>query len=179
MVCSGNSGEVKSSSDNYILAEFDVNEEEKDEQWLYIVEYKHQNENGEEITTPKRECEIRINGELHSSHIYSFPKGGIYTVKFIFKTPLVDASGLFWQIECLKKVDLTHFQGQNLKSVKMMFNYCGKLESADFSNLDLQNVTDMSDMLSSCSQLKSVNFSGVKTKNLENISSLFGNCFSF
>ena len=46
MGCSGNSAEVKSSSDNYILAEFDVNEEEKDEQWLYIAEYKHQNENG-------------------------------------------------------------------------------------------------------------------------------------
>ena len=180
MGCTGNSGaEVKNSSDNYILTEFDVNEENaEEEQNLYNLEYTDTKENGEEIKSAKRECEIKINEKIYSNHMYKFPKEGIYTVKFIFKKPIDDATKLFWQCECLKKVDLTHFQGNNLTKMAQMFNFCGKLESADFSNLDLQNVTDMSDMLSACEKLKTVNFSGVKTKKLENMNSLFGNCSS-
>jgi surface protein len=185
MGCAGNNEtRVKNSSDNYIIAEYDITEDDtNDETFLYLPVFKETKEGKdgkEEVVkeTPKRECEIEVNGEVITKNEYKFPKAGIYKVKFIFKSPLVDATALLWQVDNLKTVDLTHLQGQKITSMATMFNYCGKLESVDLSNLDLRNVTDMSDLVSACPSLKSINFTNMKTKNLENLNDLFGNCAS-
>ena len=132
MGCAGNNGtEVKNTSDNYILIEFVISEEDaSDETFLYLPvysEYKEIEEDKRELIreTPKRECKVEVNGELVNSKegSYQFPKAGIYKVKFIFKSPLTDATCLFSQNVNLKTVDLTHFQGQKLTSMALMFNY--------------------------------------------------------
>jgi surface protein len=183
MGCAGNDGTgVKNSSDNYILAEFDITEEDtNDTTFLYLPVYKEskEGENGQEEVikeTPKRECEVEVNEEIITTYEYKFPKAGIYKVKFIFKSPLTDATGLFWQAECLKTVDLTHLQTQKLTSVQLMFNYCGKLESADFSNLDLRNVERMYKFCYICDSLVSVNFTNTATLNLTSYPGMFGGC---
>jgi surface protein len=162
MGCAGNNGtEIKNSSDNYILTEFVISEDDaSDETFLYLPvysEYKESEDGKRELIreTPKRECEVEVNGKLvNCKDYYQFPKAGIYKVKFIFKSPLTDATSLFNQNENIKTVDLTHFQGQKLTSMALMFNYCGKLESVDFSNLDLQNVTEIQNLVSSSPCLK-------------------------
>jgi hypothetical protein len=124
MSCAGKKGtRVENSSDNYILADFDITEEDtNDETFLYLQVYKDtkEGEDGKEEVvkeTPKRECEIEVNGEIITKNEYKFPKAGIHKVKFIFKSPLTDATALFWQNENIKAVDLTHLQTQKLTSM--------------------------------------------------------------
>ena len=175
--------EEKNSSENYIVAEFDIKEEHlEEEQVIYNIvnNVVHHDENEENINREVRECEIEVDGEkIEFVQDYLFPRAGIYTIKYIFKSPLVDASSLFFYCPCMIKIDLSHFQGQKLKTVREMFSGgCEFLKSINLSNLELQNVTDMRSMFSACHSLESVDLSNLKAKNIENIDGLFASCAS-
>ena len=182
MGCAGNS-EIKErhSSQNYILAEFEIKEEHLEEEQCIFNPVNKVLEEGEEDdidNRERRECEIQINGEvIPFDSYYQFPKVGIYKIKYTFNSPITDASSLFFYCTCLSKVDLSNFQGQNLKTMRHMFTDCQLLKSVNFSNLDLQNVIDMSVLLSGSYNLKIVNLN-FKNKKVENIAGLFSNCAS-
>ena len=154
MGCAGSSGtQDKNLSENYILAEISIIEDIlEEEQIIYnaVNNVQHEGED-EDVNREVRECEIKINDEIVPfDQDYQFPKVGLYKIKYTFKSPLTDASSLFFYCQRLKKVDLSHFQGQKLKSVREMFNGCELMESINLSNLNLQNVTDMRNMFSGC-----------------------------
>ena len=158
MGCAGSSGtNAENLSENYIIAEYNIIEdilEEKQVIYNAVNNVVHEGED-ENVNRDVRECEIKINDEIVPfDQDYQFPKVGLYKIKYTFKSPLTDASSLFFYCQCLKKVDLSHFQGQKLQSVREMFSGCELMESINLSNLDLQNVTDMSNMFSGCASLK-------------------------
>ena len=173
----------KYSSENYILAEFKITEEIlEEEQIIYnaINNVVHNDENEEDVNREVRYCDIQINGEaIDFVQDYQFEKAGIYTIKYTFKNPLVDASSLFFYCPRLIKIDLSHFQGQKLKIVREMFGGgCELLQSINLSNLELPNVTDMRAMFSSCYSLKAIDLSNLKANKVEKISGLFSGCVS-
>ena len=173
----------KYSSENYILAEFKIIEENlEEEQIIYnsINNVVHNDENEDDVNREVRYCDIQINGEaIDFVQDYKFEKAGIYTIKYTFKNPLVDASSLFFYCPRLIKIDLSHFQGQKLKIVREMFSGgCELLQSINLSNLELPNVTDMRAMFSSCYSLKAIDLSNLKANKVEKISGLFSGCAS-
>ena len=184
MGCMGHAGtEEKNSSENYIVAEFNIKEEQlEEEQIIYnaVNNVVHHDENKENINREVRECDIEVNEEkIDFVQDYLFPRVGIYTIKYTFKSPLVDVSSLFFYCPRMIKVDLSHFQGQNLKIVREMFSGgCELLQSINLSNLELPNVTDMRRMFSTCISLKSIDLSNLKVKNVEKIDGLFSGCCS-
>ena len=184
MGCLGNAGtQEKSSSENYILAEFKIGEDQlEEEQIIYnpINNVVHRAENQEDVNRELRECELEIDGEkIDFVADYKFPRVGIYTIKYTFKKPLIDTSSLFFYCQFLTKIDLSHFQGHKLKIARDMFGGgCELLQSINLSNLTLENITDMRGMFASCRSLKSVDLSNLKAKKVENIADLFGACSS-
>jgi len=107
MGCLGHNIE-ETKRDNYIIAEFEINEGAlEEEQTIYnpVNNVVHEGEEGEEgqggerkeETKEVRECEIWVNGQvIPLDGYYKFPKVGTYQIKYTFKTPLIDAASLFF-----------------------------------------------------------------------------------
>lgn len=155
------------SSDNYILAEFDVKEETNDEVCLTGMLVDGQKE------IP---MEVKVNGEIVTKpKEYNLEKGHLYKAEYTFPYPLTDAKNLFYYCY-FSKVDLSHFQTKNLKNMECAFS-CNEIESISFSGLSFSNVINMKGMLSGCFKLKIVDLSNVKIK-VNDIESLFTGCSS-
>ena len=108
MGCSGSSGtQDKNLSENYILAEIDINEYIlEEEQILYnaVNNVQHEGEDEKNVDRGVRECEIKINDQIIPfDQDYQFPKVGTYKIKYTFKSPLTDASSLFFLLPKFEK----------------------------------------------------------------------------
>ena len=72
----------------------------------------------------------------------------------------------------LKELNLSHFNGNNIKNMTYMFYECSSLNSLpNISNWNTVNVTDMSFMFYECSSLNSLpDISNWNTVNVTNMS---------
>ena len=119
MGCSGSSKTQENNlPENYICAEIYINEDNlEEEQIIYnaINNVEHEGED-ENANREIRECEIKINDEIVPfDQDYQFSKVGLYKIKYIFKSPLTDASSLFFYCQRLKKLIYLIFKDINLK----------------------------------------------------------------
>ena len=85
---------------------------------------------------------------------------------------------MFKYVTNLKEVDLSKFEGFEIKSMESMFHGCKNLTSVNFTNLETPSVTSMGYMFYNCSSLISVNLSNLDTSKVTSMSSLFYYCTS-
>ena len=95
---------------NYIIAEIDIKEDNKEERIINSYEqwyknhsyfnYKKEWENEKEI---KENCEIRINdNKISFCYFYKFNKKGKYNILYSFKKPIINLNYMFCECSSLK-----------------------------------------------------------------------------
>ena len=175
------------SSDNYIIAEIEIKENEINEDKRIInsyeeferclgsKEYEKEKMNEEIIKT----TEIQINDALIPfTYIYKFPSKGRYTIKYSFQKLLNNISYIFSECESLINIDLSNFNSQNVTNMSYIFYKCKSLSKINLSNINTKNVTDMSYMFCRCKSLSDINISNFNTQNVTNMKDMFSWCES-
>lgn len=175
------------SKENYIIAEFFIDEREINEKTQIInsfdnIHRKFQNEYKEgikyKIEGNIKQCEIMVDEEvIPFSYEYAFKTSGKHIVKYNFPNPLSQTSYLFNDCFSMKKVDLSHFNTQNLTCTNYMFMRSG-LESVIFFNSKIEKVTEMIGMFTSCKKMKSFNLTSLKALMGITIDNFFSDCDS-
>ena len=174
------------SSNNYIIAEIEIKEEDinKDiriinsyEQYkreYYWEDNKKDYENEKEI---KENCEIKINNKIIPfSYFYNFTKKEKYIIQYSFKNKLSKINYMFSECSSLTNINLSNFNTQNVIDMNNMFNRCSSLTNVNLSNFNTENVNNMSHTFCGCSSLTKINLSNFDTKNVTNMSNLFSKC---
>ena len=81
---------------------------------------------------------------------------------------------MFYGCSGLISLDVTHFNTENVTSMRNMFYSCSSLTSLDVTNFNTANVTDMSNMFSNCRNLTTIYVSDKFVINNKNYSLFFG-----
>ena len=127
----------------------------------------------------KDSCLIYFNDqEIDFTYNYIFVEEGVYQFRFFFKYPLINISSMFEKCEFLVNVDLSSFNGSNVRFMNNMFYGCHLLQTIDFSNFNSENVESMSGIFRDCTSLTFVNVSSFYTANVSDMSGMFRNCTS-
>ena len=127
----------------------------------------------------KENCELYLNeNKIDFCYKYKFDKEGKYTIKIIFKKPLININYIFFDCNKLLSIDLSNFNTNNVTNMSYMFFNCSSLTSLNLSNFNTNNVNNMNHMFSNCSSLTSLNLSNFNTNNVKDMSSMFSNCSS-
>ena len=171
---------------NYIIAEFDVKEDnqnnriinsyercyEEFEFWKYYKEY----ENEKEI---KENCEIIIdNKKKPFSYFYEFPKKGKYKIKYYFRNNMTKLDYIFYGCSSLVSLNFSHFNSSAITNMHCMLKGCSALANLNFGNFKTNNVTDMSGVFEGCTSLKDVDLSKFNTDKVNEFGWMFKGCSS-
>ena len=93
-------------------------EAKKDNSWIEGIN------NEKEI---KENCELYLNeNKIDFCYKYKFDKEGKYTIKFIFKKPLININYIFFNCNKLLSIDLSNFNTNNVKYMSRMFSGVNK-----------------------------------------------------
>ncbi|MBQ6433014.1 MAG: BspA family leucine-rich repeat surface protein [Bacteroidaceae bacterium] len=87
-------------------------------------------------------------------------------------------NNMFYNLQKLETLDLTHFNTAKVTSMSYMFETCSKLTSLDLSSFNTENVTLMDRMFESCNSLSSLDLSNFNTENVKDMLSMFSGCSS-
>ena len=88
-----------------------------------------------------------------------------------------DLGAMFNNCQSVKKLDVSSFNTENVKSMNAMFQTCPKLEEIIFGdNFNTSNVTKMANMFLNCSGLNSLDISHFDTSNVTNMGTMFAYC---
>ena len=88
-----------------------------------------------------------------------------------------DLGAMFNNCQSVKKLDVSSFNTENVKSMNAMFQTCPKLEKIIFGdNFNTSNVTKMAYMFWNCSGLNSLDISRFDTSNVTNMGTMFAYC---
>ena len=176
-------------SDNFINAEFVIEEEDLDkniriinsfEQYAkeknFKIESSDKSVNEKEI---KDNCKISINDvEVPFSYFHKFNEKGKFKIRYSFSQNLKKINYIFSGCEQLRNIDFSHFNTKNVSDMSYMLDDCCLLENINLANFDTQNVQDMSGMFMGCSSLINLNLSNFNTQNVKNMTSMFEGCSS-
>ena len=75
-------------------------------------------------------------------------------IKIILDNKFNDFKGLFKDCKCIKKINFTKFNRNDIIDMSYMFYGCSFLEDINFNNFNTDNVTNMSWMFYGCSSIK-------------------------
>ena len=176
-------------SDNFINAEFVIEEEDLDkniriinsfEQYAkeknFKIESSDQSVNEKEI---KDNCKISINDvEVPFSYFHKFNEKGKFKIRYSFSQNLKKINYIFSGCEQLRNIDFSHFNTKNVSDMSYMLDDCCLLENINLANFDTQNVTNMSYMFHRCLNLKNLDLSNFKTGNVLDMNHMFCDCCS-
>ena len=183
--------DIKSKIQNFIVAEFEINEENINKNIRIINSFEQSIlEKGKNIKeeayknekTIKDNCRIEINNSpIPFTYYYKFPEKGKYSIKYSFISRINDINRLFLNCNSLKSVDLSNFNCENVTNLSCIFRNCINLEKITFKNyassFNTLNVTDMSSMFENCQRLKDLNLLYLNTSKVTNMSYMFYHCF--
>ena len=172
---------------NYIIAEFDIKEENvnKDiriinsyEEFVRKYQFKEIQNNARNEDEIKK-CEIKINEELIPfNYYYQFKSKGKYTIKYSFKNNITSTGFMFYECSSLTYINLSNFNTNNITNMSNMFSGCASLTDINLSNFNTSNVTNMEGMFYECSSLTNIDLSNFNTNNVTNMSGMFMGCSS-
>ena len=181
----------KKGEENYIISEIDINEKNVNkeiriinsfEEWAkpknFLSKYFNKiDETGRKNENEIKKCEIKINDKsILFTYKYKFTKLGKNIIKYQFKNLLTKADFLFADCNCLSKIDLSHFNSQNVDNMRGMFTGCTSLTNINLTNFNTKNVTDMSCIFSCCKSLYEIDLSSFDTKKVINMEGMFSEC---
>ena len=125
------------------------------------------------------------DGEVISSDdskhkVYASYKDGIITIKSKAKSVYLnpDSSGIFYRMNKVEEIDLSHFDTKFVNNMSSMFGECNSLKDLDVTNFSTSNVTNMNSMFQGCSSLKNIDLSNFDTSNVTTMFYMFANCTS-
>ena len=72
-------------------------------------------------------------------------------IKIIITHKVKSLSKLFYNCECIKKINFIKFNRDDIKNMNHMFYRCSSLKELNISNFNTNNVTDISHMFDGCS----------------------------
>ena len=98
--------------------------------------------------TPNEEkiknSEIYINDEkIDFSYNYTFPKNGIYKIKYVFHEILTSINFLFYKCRSIVSLDFSQFNSENITNMGCIFTFCSSLTSLNLSKLNTNKVKNM------------------------------------
>ena len=99
-------------------------------------------------------------------------------IKIIINHKITSLSGLFSDCKCIKIINFTKFNKDNINNMSYMFFDCLSLEALNLSNFNTNKVTNMRSIFSGCSSLKELNLSNFNTNNVTDMSWMFSDCSS-
>ena len=100
----------------------------------------------------------------------------IITMKWNYK--LSDCGYMFSGLTNLKEVDLSNFDGTEIKSMFLMFWNCNYLETVNFTNLKTPSLTHIHGLFLDCNSLLSADLSYLDTASVVNMEEMFSGCTS-
>ena len=107
-----------------VIEKFDVNKPTK---MLYNIKEKIPDCDVKELN--EENTELYINGKRYKYKSYFTPeKEGIYKIQLIIKILMKSCCCLFYDLNCLKSLNLSSFNIQNVTNIKCMFYNCNNLE---------------------------------------------------
>jgi len=176
----------KNETNNYILAEFDIQEDNQNARIINSYEQTYKShpwwnyakflEDEKEI---KENIEISINDNIIKfSYFYKFNKKGKYYIKYKCKKNLTKLCFLFEGCSSLTNVDFSNFNSNEVINMDGLFGECRSLSKVNFSNFNSNNVINMDNMFFKCSSLKYINLSNFNTNKLIKMRLMFFGCSS-
>jgi len=187
IVQSNNEINNKINENNYIVAEFFINDLYKHRDIQIINSYENHKRNRGELNFVEdlrnekeiKACKIQVEGKIiQFSYTYKFYAPGKFKIIYTFQKYPKSLCDLFSNCNQLVNLDLSNFNTQNVTSMSGIFCYCRSLTNIDLSNVNTQNVTDMSGMFCYCKSLTNINVSNFNTQKVTDMSGMFSDCSS-
>ena len=97
-------------------------------------------------------------------------------IKLVWNSAVTNCSSMFYNINGIKKVDLSEFNSENVIDMSKMFYYCTKLEEIIFGNLDTSNVVNMDSMFYYDSLITYMDLSNLDASKVTSMNSMFLRC---
>ena len=149
--------------DNYIIGVFQINQ----------TSYK------EKIINGNYPIDLYINEEkVDFNQNILFKKADEYIIKYQFKQKISDMDNMFYGINSLIAIDLSHFDSSNVKTMGNTFSSSKSLKYLDFTDFDASKVTFMGGLFKDCESIVFLDLSSFKTNSLRDTSLMFDNCKS-
>ena len=99
-------------------------------------------------------------------------------IKMIIDHDVKTLNGLFDKCECIKSINFTKFNRNNIDNMSKMFYGCSSLIEVNFSKFNTDKVRRMISMFEYCSSLEKLDLSNYNTDKVRNMSCMFSNCYS-
>jgi len=176
-----------SSVQNIITSKINIDNENINKDVLIINSYEEFSRRADLKNCPKelynekeiKECEIKIDDKLiNFSYTYKFDTVGEHTIIYKFKKNLTNLSCLFCDCSLITSIDLSNFNAENVKYMRLMFFGCKSLTNIDLFNFNTSNTIDMMSMFAFCSSLINLDLSDFNTENVESMELMFSFCSS-
>ena len=100
----------------------------------------------------------------------------ISKIKIEIDNEVKSLSKLFEDCQCIKIINFTKLDIQDIEDMSYMFNRCWSLKKINFTKFKTNNVINMSYMFSECSELKEIDFTKFNTNKVINMSYMFNRC---
>lgn len=100
----------------------------------------------------------------------------IVGLEYLNTSESVSLEGMFHRCK-VKSLDLSHFNTDKVKNMKMMFSYCTELINVEFGdNFNTENVTNMQWMFTGTNKIRNLNLEWFNTANVTNMYEMFEDC---
>ena len=122
---------------------------------------------------------VYVNGlykeSCKKSCYFEFEKNN---VTIIFDDTIKSCEYMFYGLNNIIEIDLSHFDFSEVKNISYMFKNCYSLQNVYFGKINTLSIIEMNELFYNCSNLLSINLSNFNTKNVETLTSLFYGCIS-
>ena len=85
---------------------------------------------------------------------------------------------LFSECHCIKRINFTVFNRNDIKNMSYMFSYCSSLNEVNLSKIRTDNVIDMKNMFMGCKSLIKLDLSNFNTNKVTTMNEMFFGCKS-
>ena len=125
----------------------------------------------------ENKVKVMINGEKKSNIFkYIFHKEGKYKLYFYKDITLLNISGLFYNCDCIEKMDLSSFKTNNIINASGLFSKCSSLKEINLKSFKSSNIRNASWMFDGCSNLKEIDLMSFKGNKVKFITGMFNGC---
>ena len=135
--------------------------------------------NKEKIINGNYPIDLYINDEKYTfNQNIKFKAADEYIIKFQFRQRISSMNDMFYGVNSLVAVDLSHFDSSNVNTMDNTFRSCKSLKILDFTDFDASKVTYMGGLFKDSQSIISLDLSSFKTNSLKDTRNMFDNCKS-
>ena len=169
-----NQSSIYKNYNNFEIGDIEIMIDEKP------IPIKYKYHTNFEYDKESKNCEksqrIEYNLFQNFEFYWNFEKGGIYTIKIIFKKKLYKSNNLFSGCRDIIEIDCSNFDCSQITDCSFMFYECIKLKILNLGKLNFSLSTHFNSMFSDCKKLEILDVSNFDTKNAETFKFMFYNC---